>query len=217
MCCSQVPALFNCPDLYIDVESYPSFSNVAINNQIDCNGNFISQHEYSPGGPGDIVVVSMFYQWPLYVTGLGFNISNLSGNQRLLVATRHSRTSPIQRILLMKSISKMGFWARLCRAMLADRRGVAAIEFVLIVPIMLLMFFGTVEFSSRRRRSQGHADGAYALGSDSQVDPVSTPTLAELLYRRHRDHDAVFAVADHRRDLRLLDRSVHGEREGSVE
>jgi len=32
--------------------------------------------------------------------------------------------------------------------LLGDRRGVAAIEFAMIVPIMLLLFFGTVEFSS---------------------------------------------------------------------
>src|SRR3954467_1917794 len=32
----------------------------------------------------------------------------------------------------------------LCR----DRRGIAATEFAVIVPIMLVMFFGTVEFSS---------------------------------------------------------------------
>jgi Flp pilus assembly protein TadG len=29
-----------------------------------------------------------------------------------------------------------------------DRRGVAAVEFAVIVPLMLVMFFGTVEFSS---------------------------------------------------------------------
>ncbi len=37
----------------------------------------------TPEGPGDIVVVRLFHQWPLYVTGLGYNISNLSGNQGL--------------------------------------------------------------------------------------------------------------------------------------
>ena len=40
-----------------------------------------------PRGPGDIVVVRLFYQWPLYVTGLGYNIANLSGSKRLLAAT----------------------------------------------------------------------------------------------------------------------------------
>jgi len=32
--------------------------------------------------------------------------------------------------------------------LVTDRRGIAAIEFAMIVPVMLVMFFGTVEFSS---------------------------------------------------------------------
>jgi hypothetical protein len=36
----------------------------------------------------------MFYQWPLFVTGLGFNIANLSGNKRLLVATAAFKNEP---------------------------------------------------------------------------------------------------------------------------
>ena len=50
--------------------------------------------QYSPGGACAIVVVRMFYQWPLYVTGFGFNISNLSGNKRLLVATAAFKNEP---------------------------------------------------------------------------------------------------------------------------
>jgi Flp pilus assembly protein TadG len=95
--CSQVPvpALFTCGNIYVDVESYPSstgtscstFSNVVIKNQIDSSSNFINNMKYNPGGPGDIVIVRLFYQWPLYVTGLGYNIANLSGSKRLLAAT----------------------------------------------------------------------------------------------------------------------------------
>jgi hypothetical protein len=50
--------------------------------------------QYSPGGACAIVVVRMFYQWPLFVTGLGFNISNLSGNKRLLVGTAAFKNEP---------------------------------------------------------------------------------------------------------------------------
>jgi Flp pilus assembly protein TadG len=92
--CSQIPALFSCSNLYVDVESYPSFSNVVINSQIDSSKNFVNNMQYSPGGPGDIVVVRVFYQWPLFVTGLGYNISNLAGSKRLLVATAAFRNEP---------------------------------------------------------------------------------------------------------------------------
>src|ERR1700745_3266319 len=42
-------------------------------------------------------------------------------------------------------------WLRLWRTaarLSSDCRGLAAVEFVMIVPLMLVMFFGTVEFSS---------------------------------------------------------------------
>src|ERR1700751_5655659 len=50
----------------------------------------------------------------------------------------------------MKSISKR-MWLRArysAVSLLKDRRGIAATEFAIVVPIMLVMFFGTVEFSS---------------------------------------------------------------------
>jgi Flp pilus assembly protein TadG len=44
-----------------------------------------------------------------------------------------------------------GLWLRVRRSALdlsRDRRGIAATEFAIIVPMMLVLFFGTVEFSS---------------------------------------------------------------------
>ena len=71
-----------------------SFSSVSITNPIDAGKNFVPPNNYSPGGPGDIVVVRLFYQWPLIVTGLGYNISNLTGSKRLLTATAAFRNEP---------------------------------------------------------------------------------------------------------------------------
>jgi len=92
--CSQVPALFNCNNISIDVENYPSFSALTISNPIDSNGNFSMNLQYSPGGPGDIVMVRLFYQWPLFVTGLGWHPSNLVGNKRLLVGAATFKNEP---------------------------------------------------------------------------------------------------------------------------
>jgi Flp pilus assembly protein TadG len=93
--CNQVPgALFDCNQLYVDVQNYNSFGAVNINGQLDANGNFINNMQYSPGGPGNIVVVRVFYPWQMVVTGLGFNISNMAGNKRLLVATAAFQNEP---------------------------------------------------------------------------------------------------------------------------
>jgi Flp pilus assembly pilin Flp len=97
--CSQIPALFNCNSpngIFIDVENYPptGFASITINSQIDSGGNFINNMQYSPGGACAIVVVRLFYQWPLFVTGLGYNIANLTGSKRLLTATAVFRNEP---------------------------------------------------------------------------------------------------------------------------
>ena len=49
---------------------------------------------YTPGGPGCIVVVKLYYQWPIYVSLLGDNLSNQNGGNRLLVATSVFRNEP---------------------------------------------------------------------------------------------------------------------------
>ena len=58
--------MFDCVSgIYIDVQSYSSFSSVNVTNPIDASKNFTNPNNYSPGGPGDIVVVRLFYQWPI--------------------------------------------------------------------------------------------------------------------------------------------------------
>jgi len=93
--CGKIPALFSCAGLSVDVQSYSSFSSITINSQIN-GGAFVNNMQYHPGGPGDIVVVRLFYEWPLFVTGLGYNIANLnnSGYKRLLAATAAFQNEP---------------------------------------------------------------------------------------------------------------------------
>jgi Flp pilus assembly protein TadG len=93
--CGKIIVLFDCVNgISIDVQNYSAFSSVTISNPIDAGKNFVPPNNYSPGGPGDIVVVRLFYQWPLIVTGLGYNISNLTGSKRLLTATAAFRNEP---------------------------------------------------------------------------------------------------------------------------
>lgn len=93
--CSKVAALFDCVNgISIDVQNYNQFSSINIASPIDAGKNFVPPNNYLPGGPGDIVVVRVFYQWPIFVTALGYDISNLSGSKRLLSATAAFQNEP---------------------------------------------------------------------------------------------------------------------------
>lgn len=93
--CAKLVTMFDCVNgVSIDVQSYPQFSSVDISDPIDAGKNFVPPNNYLPGGPGDIVVVRLFYKWPLYVTGLGFNIANVGTNQKLLTATAAFQNEP---------------------------------------------------------------------------------------------------------------------------
>ena len=61
---------------------------------------------------------------------------------------------------------------------------------------MLLLFFGTDEFSvRRRRRPQGDADGAHAVRPDVAEHLGHRHAVDQLLQRQHGDHDALFVDA----------------------
>ena len=49
---------------------------------------------YNPGGPGDIVMLRLYYQYPVYVNLLGFNLSNLTGGYDLFAATAVFKNEP---------------------------------------------------------------------------------------------------------------------------
>lgn len=91
--CNAATPIFGCANVFVDVQSYPAFTSINIGSPTDPNGNFVPM-KYIPGGPGDIVVVRFFYKWQLFVTGLGYNISNLPGGKRLLAATVAFRNEP---------------------------------------------------------------------------------------------------------------------------
>jgi len=94
--CARIYGLFNCNGgLYVDVKNYNSFATINTAKPIDSNGNLqAGDFGYQPGGPGDIVVVRLMYQWPVYVSLLGLNLSDMSGGKRLLMSTVAFRNEP---------------------------------------------------------------------------------------------------------------------------
>jgi Flp pilus assembly protein TadG len=93
--CGQIQGIFNCNSgVYVDVETYPSFA--AVDTAIPVsNGTFNSSSlGYNPGGPGDIVMLRLYYQYPVSVNLLGFNLSNLTGGYNLFAATAVFKNEP---------------------------------------------------------------------------------------------------------------------------
>ncbi|MGC1791206.1 MAG: hypothetical protein WA753_07240, partial [Pseudolabrys sp.] len=93
---TQVYGLFDCAvQMYVDVKTYTSFAAITqtppvTNGQLDP-----LKVSYSPGGVGDIEVVTLYYAWPIYVSLLGNNLADM-GSNRLLVATAVFRNEPYQ-------------------------------------------------------------------------------------------------------------------------
>jgi Flp pilus assembly protein TadG len=104
--CDQVRILFNCSNLMIDVETYSSFSGTNTGTAFpqtnstlpaltfNAQGQVTNNWQYSPGATGDVVVVRVMYQWPVFGGPLGFNLSNLPNGNRLIMAAAAFQNEP---------------------------------------------------------------------------------------------------------------------------
>ncbi|MGD0023351.1 MAG: TadE/TadG family type IV pilus assembly protein [Xanthobacteraceae bacterium] len=95
--CNNTFALFNCSNFMINVQTYSSFasaSTAAPTLTFNAKSQVTNTWSYSPGGPNDIVVVQVMYQWPVALGPLGFNLSNLSNGNRLLMSTAVFKNEP---------------------------------------------------------------------------------------------------------------------------
>ena len=94
--CSHVYGLFDCAgQMYVDVKTYTSFASINQTPPVTNGALDPAKVTYSPGGVGDIEVVTLYYAWPIYVSLLGNNLADM-GNNRLLVATAVFRNEPYQ-------------------------------------------------------------------------------------------------------------------------
>lgn len=93
--CGKIYGLFDCEGgLQVDVRTYASFAAIDTSKPIDKDGKLTFTPAYAPGGPGDIVVVRLAYQWPVQFSVGGFSLADLAGEKRLLLATSAFRNEP---------------------------------------------------------------------------------------------------------------------------
>ncbi len=87
--CATVPAILSCNNIMVDVQVANSFSSANTSAPAltyDKNGNVSNQWQYNVGAGGQIVVLRVMYQWPMF-NMLNFQVTNLQTNSRLLMAT----------------------------------------------------------------------------------------------------------------------------------
>jgi Flp pilus assembly protein TadG len=91
--CTDAGSLFNCANLSANVQTFTSFGGMSQTSPIT-SGTFNTPSTFTPGGPGDIVLVQVFYQLPVTPAPLGFNVANTSNGDAILVGTAVFRNEP---------------------------------------------------------------------------------------------------------------------------
>ena len=95
--CDRLGNMFDCNGgVYLDVRNYSDFNSATNARPVDGSGALApgTMNQFSPGSSGAIVVVRAAYLWPIFVTRMGFNLSDQQGGKRLLVGTAVFKNEP---------------------------------------------------------------------------------------------------------------------------
>jgi Flp pilus assembly protein TadG len=97
--CAAAGTMFTCGNMSVNVQTFSSFSNVSsgIGTSPVTGGTFSSTNfGYNPGIAGDIELVQVFYQLPVYTAPLNFNLASTKNGNAVLVGTAVFRNEPYQ-------------------------------------------------------------------------------------------------------------------------
>ena len=98
--CNGIDAMLKCDtSLAVDVRSFNDFQQVSFPNEINPDGTLKNDQQFTPGGAGDVVVVRVFYQWPIITPWVGGGLSNMTGNVRLIESVTTFRNEPFGSLL----------------------------------------------------------------------------------------------------------------------
>jgi len=95
--CKKIRIFFDCSGLMIDLQVANAWSsaNTAMPAlTFDSKGKVTNTWQYSPGSAGDIVVLRVMYVWPVVLGPLGFNLSNISNGNRLIMGSAAFQNEP---------------------------------------------------------------------------------------------------------------------------
>lgn len=95
--CQRIDVVADCSRLRVDVRTFENFSSTDFSAPMDDDGDLDdSGFTFEPGDAGDVVVVRVFYDWPLLGPGMINGMANMSGNRRLISAATAFRNEPFE-------------------------------------------------------------------------------------------------------------------------
>ena len=151
---THLTAPLSCAGLKLDVRRFTNFSSTELTNPLDAGGAMKTNFSYDPGIGGDVVVVRGFYEFDIpALLPVEISMSNMARRQPgPVVATAAFRNEPFQTTSTsnseMRSMRPLQDWRqawRRGRDCMRDRRGVSAIEFAMIAPMLILIYVGMAE------------------------------------------------------------------------
>lgn len=93
--CDNISFVMTCDArLQIDVRTFSSFQAVDFTDVLDEDGNYNGQFVFQPGSAGDVVLVRVFYSWPILTPVIEEALDDMAGGARLLVASAAFRNEP---------------------------------------------------------------------------------------------------------------------------
>ena len=92
--CDRADFLLDCARVNVDVRTFNTFGNIDPGNPINEDGELDGNFQFNAGAGGDIVLVRVFYEWPVITPLIGQGLSNMSGNRRLLLSAAAFRNEP---------------------------------------------------------------------------------------------------------------------------
>jgi Flp pilus assembly protein TadG len=93
--CQNVVILSNCTTkVQLSVQTFATFAGITVPSAVDSNGKLQTSFPYSLGGPGAIVLLTAFYEWPLRTPLTSAALANLGDGNYLLRASFAFRNEP---------------------------------------------------------------------------------------------------------------------------
>jgi Flp pilus assembly protein TadG len=95
--CPMIQPLFNCNNLMVNVQSYSDFNaangsapTLTYNGQ----GQVTNTWSYSPGTPGQVMLVQLIYQWPIVSGPFGYVLPNNANGKAEMMGVTAFRVEP---------------------------------------------------------------------------------------------------------------------------